>query len=190
MPEFKIDPRLLNVKANKRAMKSYVFMLYEMVFESRPEKMLEIGVMRGQSTKAILLAMAKSNFGKLMSIDGKNRAGLFVREGDFTNIKDRWQQIVGMSHDKGTLKQAADEGPYDLLLIDGGHSYECVKLDFELYTPLVKPGRLILMHDICNHNVGVKEFWKEIKWPKIGLEYGRAGSGVVPGMGIVQKPKE
>lgn len=185
-----IDTRLLSVKSYKRAMRSYVFTLYEIVFESRPEKMLEIGVMRGQSTKAILLAMARNKFGQLTSIDRKDRKIIFTRNGDFTDLEHMWNPIVGSSHDNNILKQATDNGPYDLLFIDGDHTYEGVKQDFEFYTPLVKPGGLILMHDICNRNTGVPKFWEEIKLQKIGLNYGRAGQGVIPGMGIIQKPKE
>jgi len=44
-----------------------------------------------------------------------------------------------------------------------------------------------LMHDICNVNCGVPKFWREITYPKIGLEYGKAAAGIVPGMGIAQK---
>lgn len=35
----------------------------------------------------------------------------------------------------------------DLLFIDGDHSYEGVKLDFELYSKILNPNGLILIHD-------------------------------------------
>ncbi len=54
----------------------------------------------------------------------------------------------------------------DYLFIDGDHTYEGVKNDFELYSPLVKDGALIAFHDIVIHppelNVGVHDFWNEI----------------------------
>jgi predicted O-methyltransferase YrrM len=40
-----------------------------------------------------------------------------------------------------------DDGELDLLFIDGDHSYEGVKRDYELYVSKVKPGGLILFHD-------------------------------------------
>ena len=35
----------------------------------------------------------------------------------------------------------------DLLFIDGDHSYEGVKLDFELYSKLLSPKGVIILHD-------------------------------------------
>lgn len=54
----------------------------------------------------------------------------------------------------------------DLLFIDGDHTYEGVKRDFELYSPLVRKGGLIAFHDIVDHEretVGVWRLWEEIK---------------------------
>jgi hypothetical protein len=54
-----------------------------------------------------------------------------------------------------------------LLFIDGDHSYEGVKKDFKMYSPLVKLDVLICLHDIIpgeyNKVGGVPEFWKEIR---------------------------
>ena len=36
----------------------------------------------------------------------------------------------------------------DFLFIDGDHSYDGVKADFEMYAPMVRPGGLIAFHDI------------------------------------------
>jgi predicted O-methyltransferase YrrM len=60
-----------------------------------------------------------------------------------------------------------DEHTTDFLFIDGDHSYEGVKADFDRYAPLVKPGGFIGFHDIINYE-GVPEnnvepFWKELK---------------------------
>jgi predicted O-methyltransferase YrrM len=55
----------------------------------------------------------------------------------------------------------------DFLFIDGDHTYEGVKKDFEMYSPLVRKGGLIAFHDICKHppqlNCTVDKFWNEIK---------------------------
>jgi len=39
-------------------------------------------------------------------------------------------------------------GPYDLIFIDGNHTYEGVKRDFEIYSPLLNLGGIIAFHDI------------------------------------------
>jgi hypothetical protein len=55
--------------------------------------------------------------------------------------------IIGDSHSKQTiskLKKMIDK--IDLLFIDGDHSYNGVKADYELYAPLTK--HIIAFHDI------------------------------------------
>jgi cephalosporin hydroxylase len=71
-----------------------------------------------------------------------------------------------------TVKKRLDGAEIDFLFIDGDHSYEGVKTDFITYSPLVKKGGLIALHDICEHEAAtkceVKKFWDELKetWPK------------------------
>jgi predicted O-methyltransferase YrrM len=78
----------------------------------------------------------------------------------------------------------------DFLFIDGDHTYEGVKKDYLMYSPLVRKGGLIGLHDICVHpprlRCEVSKFWNEIKtthrhqeiienpqqhWAGIGLLY-------------------
>lgn len=57
--------------------------------------------------------------------------------------------------------------PIDFLFIDADHRYEGVKRDFQLYSPLVRPGGLIGFHDIKPNvqdaNTQVNRFWDELK---------------------------
>ncbi len=73
------------------------------------------------------------------------------------------------SHKKetlGQLKQILGEQKVDFLFIDGDHTYEGVKLDFQMYSPLVKKGGIVGFHDIVVHheslNCGVHDFWAEL----------------------------
>ena len=60
--------------------------------------------------------------------------------------------------------------PYycDLLFIDGDHTYDGVKKDYEWYGDLVRPGGMIVFQDIVEHDrklhpdVDVHRFWKEL----------------------------
>ena len=185
-----MDELLIHLKEKmKRAMYVHILMIYEMVKESKPEFVLEIGTGQAQSTRTILIALNENQKGKLVSIDLKDRSSRIPEE-----LKRYFIPIIGDSHNTEVFKIVSErfKQPFDLLLIDGDHSYKGVKKDFEMYVPLVKERGLILMHDICNKNEGVKDFWKEIKYPKVGLEYGATkygGGQVLPGMGIVQKIK-
>jgi len=55
----------------------------------------------------------------------------------------------------------------DFLFIDGDHTYDGVKQDFELYSPLVNDGGIIAFHDIIEVNekpwMGVPQLWDELK---------------------------
>ena len=55
----------------------------------------------------------------------------------------------------------------DFLFIDGDHSYEGVKADFQTYKTLVRAGGLIAFHDIVDNDYdtsfGTQAFWKDIK---------------------------
>ena len=55
----------------------------------------------------------------------------------------------------------------DFLFIDGDHSYEGVRRDYEMYSPLVAPGGLVAFHDVLPHTneptCEVDRFWRELK---------------------------
>jgi predicted O-methyltransferase YrrM len=74
------------------------------------------------------------------------------------------------SHDLSTRDAVVDllDGrSVDFLMIDGDHLYDGVRLDFELYAPLVGDGGLVAFHDILPHprvpSCQVDVFWNEIK---------------------------
>jgi len=74
------------------------------------------------------------------------------------------------SHNPNTLRKVREilaGKPLDFLFIDGDHTYEGVRRDFEMYSPLVRKGGMIAFHDIVPgppENVGgVPEFWNDIK---------------------------
>jgi cephalosporin hydroxylase len=99
----------------------------------------------------------------------------------FRYIKKEKQKIFliqGDSHSIETLRKIEEilKGrKVDFLFIDGDHSYEGVKKDFEMYSPLVRKGGIIAFHDIIPDyytRYGIKtsswagevyKFWNEIK---------------------------
>jgi len=72
------------------------------------------------------------------------------------------------------------EQPIRLLFIDGDHSYEASKEDFESWSPFVVPGGLIAFHDI-GHWPGVTQFYAELlsNAPNYTQILGVAGLNVV-----------
>lgn len=77
----------------------------------------------------------------------------------------------------------------DFLFLDGDHSYEGIKEDYDMYIPLVRSGGIIALHDINDserhraREIYVAKFWNEIKNKYNTLEFNEnkdwAGIGVV-----------
>lgn len=70
--------------------------------------------------------------------------------------------ILGDTHEPSTLdrlKTLLNGRPIDLLYIDADHSYEAVKRDYEIYSPLCP--HLIALHDVVVVP-SVRKFWEEL----------------------------
>ncbi len=130
----------------------------------------EIGVRRATSTKAILRGLnTRFGTGKLYSVDKDDREGRITSP----ELKQHWKFI----HDNSFTMPWDKE--IDVLFIDGDHTYEGVKKDFEKFEPFVKEGGLILMHDVTHRHFGVRDYWKEITYPKVNLPLNGVGFGIV-----------
>jgi len=82
--------------------------------------------------------------------------------------------IAGNSHDSTSLEAVKTKvAELDFLFIDGDHTYEGVKQDYEMYGPLVRPGGIIAFHDINDtpHHRAVNaeacKLWNELKGTKL-----------------------
>jgi predicted O-methyltransferase YrrM len=68
---------------------------------------------------------------------------------------------------RAKLEEILQGEKIDFLMIDGDHTYDGVKRDFEMYAPLVGEGKLIAFHDILPHahedSCEVDRFWAEIR---------------------------
>jgi predicted O-methyltransferase YrrM len=103
----------------------------------------------------------------------------------------QWIQLYrGDSHDELMLKSVKRflaGRKLDLLFIDGDHTYEGVKRDWEMYSPLVREGGIVVFHDIVEHDdpvCQVDRLWNELKSEYDHEEFcspdgGWAGIGVI-----------
>lgn len=82
--------------------------------------------------------------------------------------------IVGDSHDpvtRDTLLMLHPE-PFDVVLIDGDHSLAGVVCDWMLYSPLVRKGGFVALHDVTVHDpstgcqVHVLWQWLTARWAR------------------------
>jgi hypothetical protein len=60
--------------------------------------------------------------------------------------------ITGRSEDPKVIQQVSEICPYiDFLFIDGLHTYEAVKTDFNNYSPMVRADGIVALHDIIDN---------------------------------------
>jgi predicted O-methyltransferase YrrM len=79
--------------------------------------------------------------------------------------------IVDDSHStscEDALLKVLNGRKIDLLFIDGDHSYNGVKQDFETYSKYMSDHGVVGFHDIFSRgddhmNIGVRQFWSEIR---------------------------
>lgn len=75
----------------------------------------------------------------------------------------------------------------DFLFIDGDHSYSGVEQDFQMYSPLVRPGGIVAFHDVCYHHDKTEEvdqYWNFIK-EKFPHRMFHNPSGTGTGVGVL-----
>ena len=162
------------MKQMRRAMQPYVYFLYEITFESKAENVLELGSRQMQSGRTFLSALSDNKKGILTAVDLGDRSDRITDE-----LMPYLRMVVGNTHDEKTLNKVNDR-EYNILFIDAGHSYEDVKKDYKMYSPLVKDGGFIILHDVVNENCGVPRFWAELDIKnKVTLPYGVAGLGII-----------
>lgn len=79
------------------------------------------------------------------------------------------EYVFKSSHDnetKAAVLKTLNKRGVDFLFIDGDHSYEGVKEDWEMYSILAEPHGIVVFHDALYHADGTEEvdiFWNEIK---------------------------
>ena len=121
-----------------------------------------------------LLCQLSPNDATLVSVDlppeERFSGGLKV-EIDLEGMKKPGQTVhavSGSSHDPVILdrvKTIFAGSLIDVLFIDGDHSYDGVRQDYEMYRSLVRPGGIIAFHDIIHtrfEDCHVDVFWKEL----------------------------
>lgn len=128
---------------------SEILGLINKVIEQQPKYLCEVGTARGGTL--FMLMRASQADATIISVDlGNSR----TRAKIFTAGKKPKQQVhilQANSHEQKTvelIRQKLNGASLDFLFIDGDHSLEGVKADFEMYSPLVRPGGIIGFHDI------------------------------------------
>ena len=150
--------------------------LLRLVQDLRPANVLEIGTYAGGTlycwcrlaepdATIVSIDLPEGRFGGGYTEDRRREMlTLFPTEGQHLHL------LREDSHDPATLeklKSILNGKRLDLLFIDGDHTYEGVKQDFEMYSPLAADGAAIVFHDILEHpaptECDVRRLWNEVK---------------------------
>jgi cephalosporin hydroxylase len=140
------------------------------------KNVLEIGSAHGGTL--FFWDQATGPEGTVVSLDGWFHHGITL---DFSKAKSKLHMIKGDSHEQQSLQlvQERFQRPIDFLFIDGDHTYGGVKMDYEMYSPLVRPGGLVVFHDThYDTDIQVRRFFREIDEPKEEIDL-RHGMGVI-----------
>lgn len=155
--------------------------LLKIIDKTKPKTILEIGTANGGTL--FLLSRIASEDAKIISVDLPSKDGGYPRWKTllykaFKKPKQEMHLVRGNSHSNKTFEEVmkvVNGNKVDFLFIDGDHSYEGVKKDFELYKELVRDDGFIAFHDIVpdystrygittsSYTGGVPIFWNEIK---------------------------
>jgi predicted O-methyltransferase YrrM len=173
--------------------------LFELVKSENPKTVLEIGTDKGGTL--YLWCQAAAVDATIVSIDlsSRRRYSPKRRELYAKFVKSASQKLHFLpfsSHELSTVEKASSlfgDKKIDYLFIDGDHTYDGVKQDYEMFSPLVKEGGLIAFHDIktVRPDCGVKEVWEEVTedmdkanyWEYAENDYGPLGAGI----GVIRK---
>lgn len=128
----------------------------------RPVNILEIGTMG-----STFWIMSKLSRGKKVSIDIEPRQSIVHH---FMYGED-WRFFQGDSHTEEMYNNVRDFcSQYDFIFIDGDHTYNGVKKDFEMYKNLLSPRGVIGFHDIDPNHIfadsyagQVYKFWQDLE---------------------------
>ena len=120
----------------------------------KPKVCIEIGSARGKSACAVGLALRRNGGGRLCAIDPHSTTNRNDTNSvdSFAIINDHLQK-AGVTEFVEIVRKTSGEAAKgwdkktDLIFIDGDHSYEGVKADWELFLPHLNEFGVVVFHD-------------------------------------------
>nr|WP_295469457.1 class I SAM-dependent methyltransferase [Mesorhizobium sp.] len=155
-----------------------------------PRMVVELGVHKGDSLLSMAAAVQRFNQpGRVVGIDtwrGDDHAGVYDGKAVLDELMDRAANFgLRITLLRSTFDDALAsfaDGSIDLLHIDGLHTYEAVRHDFDSWRSKLSRRGVVLFHDIAvmRDDFGVHKFWEEVRGlgPSHGFTFGN-GLGVL-----------
>ena len=152
-----------------------------LVAAARPRALVELGVFHGVSFCTFAEEMQRQRIeGSCLGVDtfaGDAHAGAYGSSVLKTLRAHHDPRYGGFSRIlQATFDEAAAPvapGSVDLLHIDGLHTYDAVRHDFETWAPLMSPRGIVLFHDTQERakDFGVWRFWAEVSQGRPAFEF-------------------
>ncbi len=166
---------------------------YDIIEAVKPKLFVELGTFRGLSYFAFCQSIKEHDMDALCySVDtweGDVHTGGYGEEIFKTVNQFNRQNYTGFSYLLRMLFNDAlrhfDDGSLDLIHIDGLHTYDAVKEDFTNWYPKVRPGGVMLFHDVAARikDFGVWKYWEELSKAHNTFTFNHGF-----GLGVLRKP--
>jgi len=127
---------------------------YSMARACRPEIIVEVGTYAGGTSIGWCRALAENGSGRLICVDNDSYC-----KGTYPEIAEENLLATGLARNRFELMNGDSreiipalakelEGQIDLYLVDADHTYEGATIDITNGLPMLKPGGLVLVHDL------------------------------------------
>jgi hypothetical protein len=143
-----------------------------LILNLNPKVLVELGTHNGNSffafCQSVLDTGSQTRCCAVDTWEGDEHAGNYnnkVYEEVLRHIQSKYSvfsELIRASFDSAVDR--FEDGTIDLLHIDGLHTYEAVKHDFETWRPKLSQTGVILFHDTCvrDRGFGVWKLWSEL----------------------------
>jgi predicted O-methyltransferase YrrM len=130
------------------------YLLYGITRAMKPEVCVEIGSARGKSACFIGMALRENGGGKLFAIDPHRPTAWNDFESvDTCEVMRRNLRALRLGEHVEIVRMESGAVAHgwrrqiDMIFIDGDHSYEGVKRDWDLFVPFVREFGVVIFHD-------------------------------------------
>ncbi|MDP2649452.1 MAG: class I SAM-dependent methyltransferase [bacterium] len=169
---------------------------YSLILNLKPGRILCVGSRKGFIPAICALACQENSFGQVDFVDAgyglenkNNWSGIgfwkkINPEKHFSFLEtNKYLKTYIMTSEEFAKKYK--KRTYQYIYIDGDHSYEGVKKDFNLFWSRLEKGGLMVFHDVTVKEYpglpkfGVWKFWQEVKGEKISIPLTQSGLGIL-----------
>ena len=193
LDSFSWTPRRSGVGGLHRNWSGHLPFARDLVASLRPRLLVELGTHYGKSYFGFCQSVAEAGYPcTCYAVDtwAGDSHSLAYGEEVYTSVQrynsERYESFSHLlrSTFDGALSSFS-EASIDLLQIDGIHTYDAVRHDFDTWYPKVAPGGIVLLHDTGERHADFRfrRLWEELAREHDAFEFTHSR-----GLGVIRKP--